>query len=90
MITVLILMFGGILIGYFLKNKKKIIRINDRLTMYAIFLLLFLMGVSMGSNKQIMSNLDSIGLHALLISVCAVLGSIIVAYFVGKLFFKGK
>ena len=79
-------MFLGMIIGYFIRSKKKFVKINDKLTIYAIYLLLFLLGIAMGNNEQIMSNLGSIGLHALLIAIGALLGSVLLAYFVGKVF----
>lgn len=88
MVAVLILMFVGMIFGYFLRNKKNLVKINDKLILYSIFLLLFLLGIAMGNNEQIMSNLDSIGLHALFITIGALLGSVLLAYFVGKIFFK--
>ena len=90
MITVLILMFLGMVIGHFIKNKEKVVKINDKLILYAIFLLLFFLGILVGNNDQIMNNLGSIGIHAFIISIFAILGSIILAYFVGRTFFNKK
>lgn len=88
MIVVIVLMFLGMIIGYFIRNKENLVKINDKLIMYSIFLLLFLLGIAMGNNEQIMSNLGSIGLHAFIIAIGALLGSILLAYFVEKVFFK--
>ena len=90
MIIILVIMFAGMALGYFLRNKEKLIKLNDKFILYAIFLLLFLLGVAMGNNEQIMNNLGSIGFHALIISIGAILGSIVLAYFVGRFFFKEK
>ena len=90
MIIILVIMFAGMALGYFLRSKEKLIKLNDKLILYAIFLLLSLLGVAMGNNEQIMNNLGSIGFHALIISIGAILGSIVLAYFVGRIFFKEK
>ncbi len=90
MIAVLVLMFVGMGIGHFLRNKQKLVKLNDKLTLYAIFLLLFLLGIVMGSNEQIMNNLGTLGLHSFFITIGALSGSIVLAYFVGKLFFRNK
>jgi uncharacterized membrane protein YbjE (DUF340 family) len=90
MITVLIVFASGILIGYFIRKKKKVIRINDLLTNGAIFLLLFILGLAVGSNDEIISNVEVIGLNAFLISTFAVLGSVLLAWLFNKLFFKSK
>ena len=81
-------MVAGIIIGAMLNDKKKIISIIDKLTNWAIYALLFLLGISVGLNKTIINNLDSIGVNALIITVGAVFGSIIMALITFKLFFK--
>ena len=88
MLIILVIMFAGMALGYFLRNKVKLVKLNDKLILYAIFLLLFLLGVAMGNNEQIMNNLGSIGLHAFIISIGAILGSIVLACIIGKVFFK--
>lgn len=75
MFIVIGLMLTGMLIGYLLRNKKftwisKIITI-------LIWLLLFLLGIDVGSNQAIINGLHTIGLEALIISIAAVLGSVI-------------
>ena len=81
-------MVAGIIIGAMLNDKKKIISIIDKLTNWAIYALLFLLGISVGLNKTIINNLDNIGVNALIITVGAVFGSIIMALITFKLFFK--
>ncbi|RLD63666.1 MAG: DUF340 domain-containing protein [Bacteroidetes bacterium] len=88
MIIVLSIMVAGIIIGAMLNDKKKIISIIDKLTNWAIYALLFLLGISVGLNKTIINNLDNIGVNALIITVGAVFGSIIMALITFKLFFK--
>lgn len=83
-------MGAGILIGYLLRQRKKLISANEKLINYAIYLLLFLMGVSIGSNEQIINSLSSLGITALLVSFGAVLGSVLVGFFISKLLFKSK
>ncbi len=78
------------LLGFLLRQRKKLISANERLITYAIYLLLFLMGVSIGSNQQIMGSLSSLGITALVVSVGAVVGSILLGFLVSKLFFKSK
>jgi len=90
MITVLAIMTAGIVLGIFLQKKKKLIQINDKLTMWAIYLLLFLLGISVGSNDTIMQNLDTIGVKALIITAGSLIGSILAAWFVYVKFFKNK
>ena len=67
MITVLILMTAGIILGWFLHKQEKILKISSELTNWAIYLLLFLLGLSVGTNEKILSNFDKIGYQSILI-----------------------
>lgn len=88
MITVLALMSAGIFIGWLFHNKKKFLKINSELTNCAIYLLLFLLGVSVGTNEKILNNFDKIGLQAITITIFAVIGSILVSWLTYIIFFK--
>ncbi len=89
-IIVLAIMVLGIGIGLLIGNRPKIIKIVSALTSFSIFLLLFLLGIGVGTNNKIINNLDSIGIQALVLSIGALLGSLICAYFTYNLFFKKK
>ncbi|MEX1382945.1 LysO family transporter [Lutibacter sp.] len=90
MIPVLLLMTIGLIIGYVLRNKIKFILISNKATTLIIYMLLFLLGIGVGLNKTIVSNMTNIGLQAILITFGAVLGSLIFAYITYKLFFIQK
>ena len=82
MILIIALMLSGILFGYLFK-KKKITWISRVITLL-IWVLLFLLGIDVGSNQAIMSGLHTIGLEALVITVGAVLGSVVGARLLWK------
>jgi len=88
LITVVSIMAGGMLLGFLLRAKQRIVSGNEKLINYAIYLLLFLLGVSIGSNEQIMSSLSTLGLMALVVAMGAVAGSVLAGFLVFKLFFK--
>lgn len=90
MITVLALMTLGIFIGWFLHKKEKFLKIVSELTNWAIYLLLFLLGLSVGTNEKILRNFDTIGYQAIVITIFAVLGSVLVSWLTYILFFKKK
>ena len=90
MLLLLGIMFGGILIGYLLRHHKKLIKPVDKITMFSIYLLLFLIGVSIGSNKEIISNLDTLGIIAIVLSSGAIIGSILLSIPVYKKFFQNN
>lgn len=88
MLIVVGLMVLGIILGYLLRRSVLIVRTVEKLTSVAIYLLLFLLGISIGTNQQIMAHLHTIGLNALIITCLSVLGSITLALPVYRLFFK--
>lgn len=88
MITVLILMTVGIAIGWVLHKKERVLKASSILTNWSIYILLFLLGLSVGTNDQILKNFDKIGLQAIVITIFAVMGSILVSWLTYILFFK--
>lgn len=87
MFIVIALMVCGIITGYLLRNRE-IIKHSGKFVSGAIFLLLFLLGVAVGNNKNILDHLDTIGLKALVVTLAAVLGSSMMAWLVFKYIFK--
>ena len=67
---------GGIVLGRLLRSRQQVIKAADRFTMWAVFLLLFVLGVSVGVNQQVLANIGSLGLKAGVLSLGAVVGSI--------------
>lgn len=69
----LALYLGVAVIGYFagsrLRHAAGIIRWTGRLQNAAIVVLIFTMGTRMGANRQVIENLNSIGLYALIMTV---------------------
>ncbi|MBS3742135.1 MAG: LysO family transporter [Candidatus Cloacimonetes bacterium] len=88
MLTVLALMTAGVILGFLLRDKCKIIKHIDKLINIAIYLLLFLLGISVGTNRTIINHLDKLGAEALVLSIGAVAGSVTLAFFTYKYFFK--
>jgi len=78
----------GIILGFLLQNKVKITKFIDPSINIAIYALLFLLGVSVGINETIINNLGTLGVQALLLTFGGVTGSVVLAYFVHKIFFK--
>jgi uncharacterized membrane protein YbjE (DUF340 family) len=90
MITVLTLMTIGIVLGFAIQNKSKIVKSIGPIINIAIYVLLFLLGISVGVNETIISNLDTLGAQALLLTFGGVMGSVVLAFFTYKFFFKTK
>ncbi len=88
MFTVIILMSAGIFTGYLLRNKEFLARHIGIIITWLIYMLLFLLGISVGTNNDIISNLDEIGLDAMLITAGALSGSVIAAWITYRFFFR--
>ena len=77
----------SIALGYLFRNKLNETRINN-FFIYSVYLLLFLLGVSIGNDPSILGNLASMGFLSFIFSIATIGGSILVLYFVYILYFK--
>ncbi|QVK19042.1 LysO family transporter [Mycoplasmatota bacterium] len=80
----------GIGIGALNLVPKKIIKYNDHLSTISVFSLLFVMGISIGSNKKVINDLYRIGLSGLLYAFLSVLFSMLVVYILTGILFRGE
>ena len=85
--VILFLFLGGVL-GYFVREKKSILKHLDKTTFWSVLSLLFLLGFSVGRNPVIIKNLHNLGLQALILSVAAVIGSAVISFVVYRFFFR--
>ncbi len=88
MFTVILIMFAGIILGASLR-KYRIKHIN-RLITILIWMLLFILGVEAGSNKDIINGLLTLSLEAVIITIATVLGSCIAAWSLWYVLYKRK
>ncbi len=87
MFIVISIMFAGIAVGYLLRRVSLLQKLGHSIT-YTIYALLFLLGTSVGSNPQIIGNLQTLGLQALLFAIAATLGSVLMAWVVYRFFMR--
>lgn len=87
---VLLFLLIGMAAGYLCRQKRAIKLLSDKLLSISIFLLLFLLGLSVGSNQQIIANLNVIGFNAIVLAAAGVLGSIFFAYLIYKFFLHNR
>ena len=74
LLVTLILGFG---VGFLLQGRVKLP--TGIITTISICLLLLVLGMEIGSDKQLLANLPTMGLTSLIVSVGAILGSILLA-----------
>ena len=88
MIEILIIMFCGIFLGFIFRKKRSVITAADKLAGWSIYLLLFLLGLSVGGNKMIINNFLQIGFNSILLTLSGVSGSVILSFIIYKFLFK--
>lgn len=88
MFMILGLIVFGILLGFILKDNTKIIKVVSPSINIVIYIMLLLLGVSVGSNKVVIDNLSTLGIQALFLAIGGVFGSVVLAYFISKIFVK--
>lgn len=88
MYTILSIMFLGIISGYIFKNVNALKNVEKTISI-TIFALLFILGVSVGSNKMIINNLGEFGSQAFIIALMSLSGSLLSTALIIKLFRKG-
>lgn len=82
MIITIGFLLAGFLLGLLLKGRVKLP--TSAITLASICLLLFILGLEIGGNRELLANLPTMGLTALVVSVLAILGSV----FFARLFTK--
>jgi uncharacterized membrane protein YbjE (DUF340 family) len=77
MFIVLAFMFTGIVAGYLLRSRK--IRFQNGFILTLIWVLLFLLGLEVGMNDNVVRKFASLGFEAAVIAIAATFGSIVAA-----------
>ena len=88
MFIIIGLMLTGMLLGYLLR-KRDLKKIHQIITLL-IWLLLFILGIEVGSNEQIIKGLHTIGLEAVILTLGGTLGSVIAACALWRALYKRK
>lgn len=82
MFTVIGIMFAGIGLGYLIRHQS--LPWISKVITTLIWLLLFLLGIEVGHNEQIIRSLPTLGIEAFSIAIVCVLGSCISAWALWK------
>lgn len=88
MFTIIGLMLAGMLAGYLLR-KRNLNKIHKVITVL-VWLLLFILGIEAGGNRQIIEGLYTIGLEAVVLTIGGTLGSVIAAWGLWRYLYKKK
>ena len=81
-------MLTGMLLGYLLR-KRDLKKVHPIITLL-IWLLLFILGIEVGSNEEIIRGLHTIGYEAVVLTLGGTLGSVIAAWPLWRALYKRK
>ena len=87
MLSIFIVILSGVTVGYLIRRRTYIKHVGSIINVI-IVLLLFFLGIAVGSNRQIIESFATIGLESLAIAFATTLGSVLCAWFVYNRFFK--
>ena len=82
MLIIVAIMLCGIAMGYLLSKQNT--RIVSRIITALIWLLLFLLGIEVGSNPRIVMGMQTLGIEALLLTIGGAVGTIIFSWLLWK------
>lgn len=82
------ILVAGIPFGVLFRKSHRVVRRTDKLLTFSVWILLFLLGIGLGVDKNLMAQMNTLGLQAFCITFFAVLGSLIFAYVVAKCWYK--
>ncbi len=89
MFKVLVILVIGFILGRQIRSEKAPTTLS-RLLNIIIYVLLTVMGICVGGNKDIINNLSTIGLQSLIITIGAMAGSILFAFIIYRYIFKKR
>ncbi len=84
---VLLFLAVGVFVGYLLRARKNVLATAGRATTWSIYLLIFFLGISVGTNGAVVLSLGRLGVQALILSAGGIAGSVLVGCFVSRTFF---
>ncbi|MEG1587595.1 MAG: LysO family transporter [Bacteroidales bacterium] len=89
MISLILTLLIGILFGRLFRNKHAV-KLSGKAIFPIVLVLLFLMGITIGTNESIISNLHGLGMEALIITTGALVGTLIGAGLLWYFIFEKK
>lgn len=82
MLKIVAIMLSGMAVGFLLRKRQ--LRLVPHAVTVLIWLLLFLLGIEVGSNPQVINGITSLGLEALWLSVAGMAGTLVFAWALWK------
>ncbi len=78
MLKVVVIMLSGMAVGFLLRKRR--LRVVPHAVTALIWALLFLLGVEVGTNRQVIEGITTLGLEALWLSLAGLAGTVLLAW----------
>lgn len=88
MFIVICIMLAGVAVGFLMRPRK--LRFTGNIITVVIWILLFLLGVEVGTDERIVKGIHTLGFEAIVITVGAVAGSCLAAWALWKVVNRKK
>lgn len=88
MLVIILFLIIGVSLGLSASRISILLKMNERMLTLSVYLLLFMLSISIGADDLIVRNLDRIGWYAFFVIVGAVAVSTIVCWHLYKTLFK--
>ena len=85
MIHLILTIAAGLCAGYLLWGWKALEHVGKAISV-TIWAMLFIMGVKIGADRQILDNISTLGWQSLLLSLASVAGSVFFAFLLYRIF----
>lgn len=89
MFSIILTMLAGVIIGHFLRHGKCSVRVERTISL-TILALLFVLGLSVGSNRQVIANLGHLGWQAVVLATLSLIGSVLAAFLVYRVMLRKR
>ncbi len=80
-------MAAGIVLGFLARKDRRLSHVGKAISV-TIYAMLFFLGVKIGADRDLLSNLSTLGLQALVLAVAGVTGSVLAAFVLYRLMFR--
>jgi uncharacterized membrane protein YbjE (DUF340 family) len=84
---VILFLAVGVVVGYLFRSKTTFLTAVGSAAMWSLYLLIFLLGVSVGANESAIRGLGRLGWQAFVLCTGGIVGSILVSCVVSRMFF---
>jgi len=88
MLPIVLSLLAGAAAGFLLRRRERVHRAFERAMTLVVYLLLFMLGVLLGGNQEVLDRLAEVGVQAALLALAGVAGSVLFSAPVYRWFFR--